>query len=310
MKKATIIWLLVAVSLVLVGCILWSGITNTQSFETNQHAISQKFHNIYIEADTANISFVLSNTESSTIECYEDSKEKHTVTVENDTLVIRTINNKAWYDYIGIHFDSPKITLTLPQSAYASLCVEGSTAAIKIPEAFHFEDAQISLSTGDVRFSAAIEEALKIKTSTGKICVENTSAGSLDLGASTGSITVSDVVCRGDAAMAVSTGRTTLSNLQCQNLTSTGDTGDLSLQNVIAADKFHIERDTGDVKFESADAAEIFVKTDTGDVTGSLLTEKIFYAQSDTGWVRVPKSTTGGICEITTDTGDIRITLK
>ena len=51
------------------------------------------------------------------------------------------------------------------------------------------------------------------------------------------------------------------------------------------------------------------VSTDTGDVTGSLLSAKVFVVTTDTGTVQVPKSTAGGRCEISTDTGDIRITV-
>jgi DUF4097 and DUF4098 domain-containing protein YvlB len=61
------------------------------------------------------------------------------------------------------------------------------------------------------------------------------------------------------------------------------------------------------VKFEKSDAAELSIKTDTGDVTGTLLTEKIFDAKSSTGDVDVPKTGSGGKCEIRTGTGDIRI---
>ena len=82
------------------------------------------------------------------------------------------------------------------------------------------------------------------------------------------------------------------------------------MENVIAAEKIAIDRDTGDIRFTDCDAAEIFVETDTGDVTGSLLSEKVFIAESDTGKVDVPKSATGGRCEIETDTGNIRITVK
>lgn len=82
------------------------------------------------------------------------------------------------------------------------------------------------------------------------------------------------------------------------------------MKNVIATEKFSIERSTGDVTFDGADAAEIFVKTDTGDVKGSLLTDKVFITETDTGRVDVPKTTIGGRCEITTDTGDISIEIK
>ena len=64
------------------------------------------------------------------------------------------------------------------------------------------------------------------------------------------------------------------------------------------------------MKFDGCDADRIFVKTDTGYVKGSLLSDKVFIAQSDTGDVDVPKTITGGKCEIETDTGDIKIEKK
>ena len=105
----------------------------------------------------------------------------------------------------------------------------------------------------------------------------------------------------------VSTGKTNLTDIKCKSLISDGSTGDFSLKNVIATEKFSIERSTGDVKFDDCDANEIWIKTDTGDVTGKLLSEKIFITETSTGDVNVPKSTNGGKCEITTSTGDIYI---
>ena len=55
------------------------------------------------------------------------------------------------------------------------------------------------------------------------------------------------------------------------------------------------------------DAANITVKTDTGSIKGTILTEKIIFAKADTGSVKVPESVTGGKCNLTTDTGSIKI---
>ena len=60
----------------------------------------------------------------------------------------------------------------------------------------------------------------------------------------------------------------------------------------------------------NSDAGEIFIKTTTGSVKGSLLSSKIFMARSDVGKITVPRTTTGGICEIETDTGTINITIS
>ena len=283
---------------------------STGKYETNTYEISEEFSNLSMNTDTADIIFALSDDGKCRVECYEEEKAKHSVAVQENTLVMKMIDEKSWYDYIGINFGSPKITVYLPKAEYASLFIKESTGDIEIPKNFKFEGVDISLSTGDVNFFASASKLIIIKTSTGNICVENTSAGTLDLSASTGRITVSNVICGGDANINVSTGRTNLNNIECKNLTSSGDTGNISLNNVIAAEKFSIKRNTGDVRFDGSDAAEILVETDTGDVTGTFLSEKIFFVETDTGSVDVPESINGGRCEITTDTGDIELDIQ
>ena len=108
----------------------------------------------------------------------------------------------------------------------------------------------------------------------------------------------------------VSTGKTLLKDISCGNLVSGGSTGDITLENVIASGLISIRRSTGDVKFDHCDAAELSVQTDTGDVTGTLLSEKIFFTESDTGRIEVPETTSGGKCKIKTDTGKIIISIK
>lgn len=320
MRKTTKIWLVIAAPLVFVGLIMFAAVMSeykwdfsklsTGKYETNTYEISEEFSNLSINTDTADIIFALSDDGKCRVECYEEEKAKHSVAVQENTLVIKMIDEKSWYDYIGINFGSPKITVYLSKAEYTSLFINESTGDIKIPKNFKFEGVDISLSTGDVNFLASASKLIKIKTSTGNICVENTSAGMLDLSASTGRITVSNVICGGDANINVSTGRTNLNNIECKNLTSSGDTGGISLNNVIAAEKFSIKRSTGDVRFDGSDAAEILVETDIGDVTGTFLSEKTFFVETDIGSVDVPESITGGRCEITTDTGDIELDIQ
>lgn len=320
MRKTVKIWLVIAASLVFVGLIMFAAVMSeykwdfsklsTGKYETNTYEISEEFSNLSMNTDTADIIFALSDDGKCRVECYEEEKAKHSVAVQENTLVIKMIDEKSWYDYIGINFGSPKITVYLPKAEYTSLFINGSTGDIEIPKNFKFEGVDISLSTGDVNFFVSASKLIKIKASTGNICVENTSAGTLDLSASTGRITVSNVICGGDANINVSTGRTNLNNIECKNLTSSGDTGNISLNNVIAAEKFSIKRNTGDVRFDGSDAAEILVETDTGDVTGTFLSEKTFFVETDTGSVDVPESITGGRCEITTDTGDIELDIQ
>lgn len=294
MKK----WLFTATFLVIVGLMIFAVVMSeynwnfnrlsTTKYESNIYETSQEFSNISINTDASDITFVLSDDGKCKIECYEDEKEKHSVTVDSDTLVIKSINEKFWYDYIGISFESPRITVYLPKSEYTTLSIKESTGDVQITDGFDFKDMKISTSTGDIR-------------------LEEIGASAISLSVSTGDITLRDTICKEDLEICVSTGKTSLNDIECKKLISAGNTGDISLKNVISDGIISIERTTGRVTFDRCDASEVLVETDTGDVSGTFLSDKIFIVETSTGDISVPTSLTGGKCEITTDTGDITI---
>lgn len=297
MSKRMKIWLIVAGCLILAGAILFSAVlmTNdldfaklsTSRYETNTYTLDEAFSNIQINTQEADVIFVLSEDNTCKVTCYEQENAKHLVTVKNGSLQIGVKNEKKWYEYIGINFSTPRITVSLPQSQYDALVIESSTGCIKIPQDFQFKNLDISLSTGDVKSNASATENMKITTTTGNLHIENTSAKDINLTVSTGDIK--------------------LTNVQCDTLTAKGTTGRTILENVLAADLFSIHRSTGDIKLDGCDAGELIVKTTTGDITGSLLSDKIFVAKTSTGTVSVPQTTSGGKCEVITTTGDIRL---
>ena len=295
MSGKTKVWILAAVSVVLIVCIL-GGVTmilnrNSAKLMTAKYDVSEEFKDIQITTKTASIEFIPSEDGKTSIICHEPENRKHTVSVKDGILVIALDDTRKWFEYIGFDFHNPKITVYLPKGEYGELDIKASTGHTKLSEGFTFERVSVKASTGDIR-------------------VTGLSAGAINLSVSTGDINITDVTCSGDVRIKVSTGKTILTNIQCKNLISDGDTGSITLTNVIASGKFDIERDTGYVKFNSCDAAELYIETDTGDVTGTLLSEKVFIARSDTGRIDVPKTVTGGRCEIETDTGNISITIK
>ena len=284
-KTSSILFLLIIIGMM----ILTMTACSSRKYESNVHEINEEVNSISIKTATPHIELVPSDDGMCKVVCYEEAKERHSIEVQNGTLTINVLNDKKWYDYIVFNIDSPKITMYRPKAEYSSLVIEGSTGDIEIAKDFVFKNIDVSISTGDVKCYASAEETIKIATNTGNIYMESISATSLDLMVSTGRVTVSDIVCK--------------------NFTSQGDTGDISLKNVISTEKISIERETGDVTLEASDAVEIFITTDTGDVKGSLLTDKVFITKTDTGRINVPNSITGGRCEITTDTGDIKISI-
>lgn len=295
---------MIAASLVLVGCILFAGVMAsinwdfkelaTVKYETSTYEISETFDSIFVNTDTTDIVFVVSDNDKCRVECHEEANAKHSVNVKDGTLTIELMEERSLYDsigYIGLNFGSPQITVYLPKTEYTTLLVKGTTSDVEITSDFMFQDVDISLSTGDIH-------------------LENISVDSLDLTVSTGRVTAANITCEGDITIIVSTGDVNLTDIACKSIISSGGTGGISLDKVIAAEKFSFERSTGNVNFNRCDAAEIYVKTGTGGVTGTLLTDKVFITQTNTGSVDVPKTVEGGICEVTTNTGDINLEVQ
>lgn len=302
---------------------------STRKMQTNEYEINDSFTNISVDADTARIVFLPSDNGKCKVVCYEEINAAHTVKVENGTLSISVNDEKTLMDHIGFNFSAPTVTVYMPEGEYGTLKIDSSTGDINVPKEFKLMSIDVSLSTGDVSCSASATESIKLVTSTGDINVANISAASLDLAVTTGRVRVSGAVCTGDISLTVSTGKSELSAIRCNNLTTTGSTGEIALDDVIVTEKLsvkrttgdveledltagemHIETSTGDVEIERSDADKIYIVTDTGDVEGTLRTEKIFIPRTDTGKIDVPKTTSGGICEITTSTGDIEIEIK
>lgn len=299
MHKNLKLWLILAAVLSVAGLILMAipmsiygwDFTRLGSvpFETNTHAPGESFHSIQLDTDTADISILPSADGVSKVVCHEPENLTHSVEVTDGTLTIREVDSRQWHQHIGFSFGSAKITVYLPEAEYQSLTIRESTGDIEISEGFLFSNIDIKTSTGDVKSCASARENMRLHTNTGYIYLEGVSAIHLDITVSTGNVTIVDATC--------------------DNLITSGSTGDLNLKNVIAMESFQIERSTGDITFSGADAGEVFVTTDTGDVSGTLLTSKVFSIETDSGDVDVPTSTTGGICQIHTDTGDIDIAI-
>ena len=281
MRKSTKIWHIVASSLTLLGALIFACTMmtanwdftklSTVKYETKSYEISEYFKNVSIDTTTANITILPTDEPVCRVECYEQTGIIHTVKVVDETLEIITTDSREWHDYIDINFDTPTITLYLPEANYVTVSAS---------------------------------------TSTGDINVENITPSILSCSVTTGRITAKNVTCTGSARFKVSTGNTFVENLRCSVFSSNGNTGDVTVKNVIAEEEFEIYRSTGDVRFTACDAPEICIETDTGDITGTWLTPKTFVIKNDTGKVDVPSSKSGGKCSIKTSTGDIKISIE
>ena len=320
MSKASKIWLVAAALLVLIGAIIFGGAMTmlkwdfsklgNVKYETNSYEIKEAFNNISIKAYSADIIIRPSANGETKVVCFEQSKVKHAVSVSDDTLNVEAADERKWYDHIEIFCKTPEITVYLPDTEYAKLLVRSNTGDVSLPKNFAFESIDVTLTTGDVECLASASGKIKISLSTGDVELSRVSAGAIELSTTTGEVELNSVKCDGSLYVKVTTGDAELENVTCKSFTSDGSTGDVTLENVIAEGSLRLKRSTGDVELYECDAADMKIETTTGSVKGSVLSEKNFVAKSSTGKVNVPPNTSGGVCEITTSTGDIKITLK
>lgn len=298
MKTKT--WLIAALGMILCGGILFGGVMmalnwdftklSTVTYETNIHSPGSDFTAIVVETDTANITFVPTD-EGCSVTCVDDIRAKHQVYVEDGTLFIINDSSRKWYDHIGIHIGSPKITVRLPQKQYDALTVKAATGNVCTEGGLRFGDVEMRLTTGSITLTDLNAKSLLLQTNTGKV----------DL---------SRVICTETAGMVVGTGAIHGKDITCRELVATGGTGNILLVNALAGERLTVTGGTSDVEFIACDAREINVSTTTGNVRGTLRSGKTFDAEANTGRVRVPENSGHGTCHIRTKTGDIHITVE
>lgn len=312
-------WMIVGASLMVVGLLLVLGVLfasgfqfsifNTGKLTENIYTVEGPVNQVQLQGVTENVVFAPSDNDVCKVVCNERERMMHTVSLKDGKLEIQVDDQRKWYDYIGIFFGEPSVTVYLPAGEYERLSVSLDTGDVEVGTAHRFGDVTITTSTGDVRLYSGVQGDMNIQTSTGDIKVKGSTPRSMTLQVSTGTVQVEDVQCENGLSIQSSTGDVSLRDVTCGDLTMKSDTGDGKLVDVIASGEMNIRRSTGDVKLTRCDAAQIDIKTSTGDVTGSLRSGKIFVAHSSTGDVSVPESLEGGKCKITTSTGDIEITV-
>lgn len=316
-KKKAII---VSVILIFVGLIVtFFGFTlidfdinklNSAEMVENVHEIHENFNNINVVTDTSDIKFLSATDEKCRIVCNEYDNNIHSVSVTNNTLTISVSNKQKWFDNIGIFWDETVITIYLPEPEFEKLSIATDTGDINITKDFSFENTQIETDTGDVVLNCNVKRNIFIETDTGDVSLCDTESENISIESDTGKTEIKNVNTRGKISAETDTGEVFLEGVNCNNLKIESSTGDISLKNTVSSGKMNFESDTGDISFNASDAVEMYIETDTGDVRGTLLSEKIFITQSDTGNINVPKTFSGGKCEIITNTGDIKLEIS
>lgn len=272
--------------------------------------ITEKFKNINVLTSTDDVVFYPSGDDTCRIIFPENEKQTHSAEVQGWTLNVTVKDNRKWYDFIAFpSLKSTRIEIYLPDAEYSSLTVKGNTGDVSIPAGFRFESVSVSVITGDVECLSSVSGLVHLGSSTGDIDLKDISTGEISIASTTGDVDVISVTCTGNVEVKVTTGDISLKDVSCREASLTGTTSDIRLTNVTAQGLLTAACATGDVKLNQCDAAELSLKTNLGDITGSLRSEKQFIVKNGLGDAKVPATSSGGICRVSTDMGDINISI-
>ena len=339
MKKSVWISMIIAGGLILAGlaCIAVGHglgghealIGGDPSLVTTTLTPEGEFTSISVDTITAYVEFLYAEDGVCRVEAKDRKGIVYTAEVKDGMLTVRAEDARAWHEHIGIMGGHTYLRVYLPAKAYESLTVDVTTGDVTVGRDFSFSgDVTLSVTTGDVSLSASVQgdtrldattgdllvegthQALTVTTGTGDVKIRRSEIDALSVTTGSGDVTLEELTAAGTVRVKTTTGDQRISGIVCGELDLDVNTGDVTLTDTVASGHLRVETSTGDVTLIRSDAATLYLKTTSGSVTGSLLSPKVFHADATSGSVDVPRSAEGGICEIKTTSGDIRITVE
>ncbi len=304
MKLYKKIIIIIAILLVVVGAVIsaiamksidWSdnGVFDLAAPNAVTYSVEEEFEDISINDISSNISFAVSDDGKCKVVCDETKNITYRVEVKDNTLFVSASETEKWYKFISFGWYDTNITVYLPEKSYGKLSATSTSGDIKVPKDLEFADVKLKSTSGDVCFLGEVKGDLTMKSTSGSVRAEKFSAKYVEAVSTSGEVTVAD--------------------LKCSDLKTESISGDIEIVRVIAEKHISAECVSGDIELLGSDAETLWLKTTSGDIEGTLLSEKVFITDTLSGDVRVPatsSTTSGGKCEIKTTSGDIEISVK
>ncbi len=327
MKKATKVILIVSLCMILsgifvcVGALSMSGVGFENIFKDNGVVNSvvkvttsdEAFENVDVNVNSADVQVFASTCDEWKVESTEYDKVHYQVEVKDDTLVIRRVDERKWYEHIGIDlsFISENVKIYLPEKMFESIELKSTSGSVTVNEGLTCESLVAKSTSGAVRvYSVTAEDVITAKTTSGQVSVAEVFTGKLEASSTSGRVNVSNIEQINTVVINATSGKIEATDINCREFTAENVSGGVLCSGVIAQDNINAESTSGSIKILRSDAETLNLKSTSGSIRGTLLSDKIFIADSSSGSVKVPQTTQGGICKAKTTSGSIDITIE
>ena len=255
---------------------------------TNTYTFKDSIKDIEIDCSECDVIIKRGSAGSVTVVCREADIIQHDVSVNGDKLVIR---RRRDISVTGITTAGIKleIEVSLPGESYRNADISTSSGDIRTSDDLIFDEVSYKTSSGDIFSSAEVRNSLTCRSSSGDQEISGSSADLLKARSSSGDIT--------------------LSGLGGKDIATVSRSGRITISDTVISGTLEAKTSSGGVKLDRADAASFMIRSSSGDVRGTILSPKKFRTKSSSGNVSVPSSSGTGDCEISTSSGDIKITI-
>lgn len=317
MKKSLKITLIVAVAIIILGIAAFclalilqldlKGLNPTK-YVTNEHRPTEQFTSISIDCAECSVRLIPSMDGENSVICRESERITHSVEVVGGTLTIRRHDERRWYEHFGLSHDKMAIELYLTEAEFASIDVTTKSGDVEISDQFTFDEAAVQTSSGDISFSANVNQTVRAQASSGDVYVGWGAPLQIDVQTSSGDITLDGITSEAKVSLHASSGDVKAYSVSCSELSVDTSSGSVELfANTVYGD-LTVDTSSGSVKLDYTDADYIKVHTSSGSVSGIMPAGKDYRVSSSSGSISVPPSGNDGVCEVKTSSGSITFT--
>lgn len=221
-------------------------------------------------------------------------------------MVSKTIEIKQ--DFVNIEIEQDDCDIIIKPSQNGICSVEYTLESYKNPE-IEVEDGTLKIEFEDEDFIHYVG-GIYTDSNTVTVYLPENEYNELSVECTSGNITVEKGLVFLNADLESTSGDMKFSANVKNNLSVEATSGDLTFLNNSIEGNVDIVITSGDIRFDKFDAKSFNIKATSGNVSGNILTDKIFIVHTSSGTVNVPESSSGGLFKIITTSGDISLKIS
>ncbi|HCW25178.1 MAG TPA: hypothetical protein DGE19_03985 [Coprococcus sp.] len=259
------------------------------SYTEKEMTITEKFRNINIQvADDMDVKLVESDDDKCHITYFDSPDVIHSVTVQDDALVMTCADNRIFGSDIGFG-DDPYVVVSIPEGEYGDISMTSKTGTLVSSVQISCGTFEVTEVNGGAYLSNITAENVNVVTDSGEVTMASVDADSVKVNGSSGDFSIMNV--HGDNVI-ISAGK-----------------GLLEGYNIKAAKVGQFMTSSGDINVDACDGHMLWFATESGNVDISFLSEKRFLVNSKSGEVDIPEShmENENKCIVDTTSGDVQI---